>query len=144
MRVIVWLPLFVLALPFAAFLLLAAVPPLRRTGRGAGLISILAMAVAFLSALVVWQQGFRSEAHWTWIPADGAPMATVGILVDPLSGAMLALVTLVSLLVQVYSLGYLSDEPPAALGRYYMYQSLFAFSMMGLVLAPNFLQLFIC
>ena len=47
-------------------------------------------------------------------------------------------------LVQVYSLGYLADEPPASLGRYYTYQSLFAFSMMGLVLAPNFVQLFIC
>ena len=44
---------------------------------------------------------------------------------------MLALVALVALLVQVYSLGYLSDEPPASLGRYYAYQSLFAFSMMG-------------
>ena len=40
--------------------------------------------------------------------------------------------------------GYLADEPPASLGRYYAYQSLFAFSMMGLVLAPNFVQLFIC
>ena len=45
---------------------------------------------------------------------------------------------------QLYSLGYLHDEPPPALGRYYAYQSLFAFSMMGLVLAPNLLQLFIC
>jgi NADH-quinone oxidoreductase subunit L len=49
----------------------------------------------------------------------------------------------VSFLVQVYSLGYLADEPPASLGRYYAYQSLFAFSMMALVLAPNFVQLFI-
>jgi NADH-quinone oxidoreductase subunit L len=57
---------------------------------------------------------------------------------------MLVLVALVSLLVQVYSLGYLSEEPPPALGRYYTYQSLFAFSMMGLVLAPNLVQLFIC
>ena len=37
-----------------------------------------------------------------------------------------------------------TTEPPASLGRYYVYQSLFAFSMMGLVLAPNFVQLFIC
>ena len=57
---------------------------------------------------------------------------------------MLILVTLVAFLVQVYSLEYLHDEPPPALGRYYTYQSLFAFSMMGLVLAPNLLQLFIC
>ena len=57
---------------------------------------------------------------------------------------MLCLVSLVALLVQFYSLGYLHDEPPPALGRYYAYQSLFAFSMMGLVLAPNLLQLFMC
>ena len=56
---------------------------------------------------------------------------------------MLVLVALVSFLVQVYSLGYLSDETRPSLGRYYTYQSLFAFSMMGLVLAPNFAQLFI-
>ena len=54
------------------------------------------------------------------------------------------LVARVSFLVQLYSLGYLADEPPASLGRYYTYQSLFAFSMMGLVLAPNFVQLFVC
>jgi NADH-quinone oxidoreductase subunit L len=56
---------------------------------------------------------------------------------------MLVLVTLVSLLVQIYSLAYLGDERPASLGRYYTYQSLFAFSMLGLVLAPGFLQMFV-
>jgi len=49
----------------------------------------------------------------------------------------------VALLVQLYSLGYLADQPPAALGRYYLYQSLFAFSMLGLVFAPNLLQLYV-
>jgi NADH-quinone oxidoreductase subunit L len=143
MRMSVWLPLAILALPFGAFLLLAALPPLRRAGRLAGLVSILAMATAFAGALVVWSEEFRSEARWSWIPGDGGPMATVGILVDPLSAAMLALVTLVSLLVQVYSIAYLHDEPRPALGRYYAYQSLFAFSMLGLVLSPGFLQMFI-
>jgi len=70
-------------------------------------------------------------------------MATVGVLVDELSAAMLVLVTLVSTLVQVYSLAYLHDEPPAALGRYYAYHSLFAFSMLGLVLSPTFIQMFV-
>jgi NADH-quinone oxidoreductase subunit L len=67
----------------------------------------------------------------------------VGVLADADSTVMLVLVALVSFLVQVYSLGYLDTEPRPALGRYYTYQSLFAFSMMGLVLAPGFLQLFI-
>ena len=50
---------------------------------------------------------------------------------------MLVLVTLVSLLVQIYSLAYLHDEPPASLGRYYTYQSLFAFSMLRLTESPK-------
>jgi NADH-quinone oxidoreductase subunit L len=138
-----WVPLSVLALPFLAFVLLAVVAPLRRAGALAGLLSIAAMTLAFAGALIVWTQRFVAEAKWPWIPADGGPIATVGILVDPLSNAMLVLVTLVSLLVQIYSLAYLHDEPPASLGRYYTYQLLFAFSMLGLVLSPNFLQMFI-
>jgi NADH-quinone oxidoreductase subunit L len=143
MSITVWLPLGVLGLPFAAFLLLAIVAPLRRAGRTAGAVSIAAMAAAFLGALVVWNEGFRNVASWSWIPADGAPMATVGLLVDPLSNAMLVLVTLVSLLVQIYSLAYLHDERAPALGRYYTYQALFAFSMLGLVLSPSFIQMFV-
>jgi NADH-quinone oxidoreductase subunit L len=139
----VGLPLLVLAMPFVSFLFLAIVGPLRRTGRGAALVSVAAIAISFAAAVFVWTQGFVAEQTWTWIPADGGPIATVGVLVDPLSNKMLVLVTLVSLLVQIYSLAYLGDERPAPLGRYYTYQSLFVFSMLGLVLAPGFLQMFI-
>jgi len=139
----VWLPLLVLALPFASFLLLAVVAPLRRAGRAAGGVGIAAMAAALAGALVIWLAGYRNTATWAWLPGDGGPMATVGLLVDPLANAMLVLVTLVSLLVQVYSLAYLGEESAPALGRYYTYQSLFAFSMLGLVLSPGFLQMFV-
>src|SRR5260370_40981493 len=81
---------------------------------------------------------------WEWIPVEDGVLASVGLLADADSTLMLILVALVSFLVQVYSLGYLADEPPASLRRSYTYQSLFAFSMMGLVLAPNFVQLFFC
>jgi NADH-quinone oxidoreductase subunit L len=133
----------VLLLPFAAFLLLAVVAPLRRTGRLAGWLSIVAMALAALRALSIWAGHGRAQATWAWIPGDGGPMATVGVMVDELSVAMLVLITLVSLLVQIYSLSYLATEPAPSLGRYYTYQSLFAFAMLGLVLAPTFLQMFI-
>jgi NADH-quinone oxidoreductase subunit L len=137
------LPLAVLFLPFASFVILSVVAPLRRRGRAAGAFSIAMVAVALACALVTWTQGFHDEAFWTWIPGDAGPIATVGVLVDHLSTAMLVLVTLVSTLIQLYSLAYLHDEPIASLGRYYAYQSLFAFSMLGLVLSPTFLQMFI-
>ncbi len=135
--------LLVLALPFAAFLVLAAVAPLRRRGLPAAWLSIAAAGAALVVALVAWTAGARGEVLQAWIPADGGPMATVGLLLDDLSAPMLVLIALVSFLVQVYSLAYLAEERPGALGRYYTYQSLFAFSMLGLVLSPTFLQMFV-
>jgi NADH-quinone oxidoreductase subunit L len=141
------LALISLLLPAVSFLLLAIVAPLRRLGRPAAYTSILLAAGALAAAIGSWRltgpdQGTRLV--WDWLPLQGASLATIGVLADADSTLMLILVTLVAFLVQLYSLEYLHDEPPAALGRYYTYQSLFAFSMMGLVLAPNLLQLFIC
>src|SRR5205823_14571197 len=126
-----------------AFLVLALLPPLRRRGVAAGWVSVLAMTGAFVCALATWRSGVTGTVIMPWLPGDGGPMATVGLLVDGLSAPMLVLVTLVSLLVQVYSLAYLHDEPLPSLGRYYAYQSLFAFSMLGLVLSPTYLQMFV-
>ena len=130
-----------------AFLVLGVVAPLRRLGRPAAYFSILCATGSLVSALLAWQRhagGTVSRLVWEWLPAQGQTLATIGVLADAESTVMLTLVALVACLVQVYSLGYLSDEPAPSLGRYYTYQSLFAFSMMGLVLAPNFVQLFIC
>ncbi|MEK7447086.1 MAG: NADH-quinone oxidoreductase subunit L [candidate division NC10 bacterium] len=140
--------LYSLLLPAGSFLLLAVVAPLRRSGRPAGFISIVFSAAALGWAVRAWlassREVFQPPLLWEWIPAEAGPLATVGVLADADSTIMLVLVALVSFLVQVYSLGYLAHEPAPGLGRYYAYQSLFAFSMMGLVLAPNFVQLFIC
>src|SRR5215470_1151460 len=139
--------LVALLLPASAFLLLAVVAPLRRSGRPAAYLSVLFAAGALVSALdslrVTSASGGYSAWLWPWIPTEAGPLTSVGVLADGDSALMLVLVALVSFLVQVYSLGYLSDESAPSLGRYYTYQSLFAFSMMGLVLAPNFVQLFI-
>jgi NADH-quinone oxidoreductase subunit L len=143
------LALIVLGLPFASFLLLALVRPLRRSAAAAATVSIAAIAGSLATAVLVVRgavarAGAQSPSTtWPWIPADGGPMATVGVMVDDLSMTMMLLVTLVSLLVQVYSWAYLHDEPRTSLGRYYAYHSLFAFSMLGLVLAPGFLQMFV-
>ena len=134
------LALIVLGLPLLSFLLLAVVRPLRRSAPAAALVSIAAIAGALATAVVTLlgagPRGLMQSPSvtWSWIPADGGPMATVGVMVDDLSMAMLLLVTLVSLLVQVYSWAYLHDEPRTSLGRYYAYHSLFAFSMLGLVM----------
>jgi NADH-quinone oxidoreductase subunit L len=143
------LALVVLGLPFASFLLLAIVRPLRRSAPAAAMVSIAAIAASLLAAILTIggaaprAAGQSPSTTWSWIPADGGPMASVGVMVDDLSMTMLLLVTLVSFLVQVYSWAYLHDEPRTSLGRYYAYHSLFAFSMLGLVLAPTFLQMFV-
>src|SRR5882724_5716533 len=140
--------LLALLLPACAFVILAVAAPLRRHGRAAAGLSVLFAAGAHAAAIgalrLATRSGGFSEWLWAWIPAEAGPLATIGVLADGDSALMLVLVALICFLVQVYSLGYLSDETMPSLGRYYAYQSLFAFSMMGLVLAPNFAQLFIC
>ena len=135
-------------LPAFSFLVLAIVYPLRRRGTPAAWFSVLCAAGAFASAVMAWriQSVAAHPVHlvWPWLPSAGKTIADVGVLVDAQSTIMLCLVSLVAMLVQLYSLGYLHDEPMPAFGRYYAYQSLFAFSMMGLALAPNLLQLFMC
>ena len=133
--------------PGLAFLLLSLVIPLRRSGKPAAWLSLVFSLGALVGAVMAWRATAPDMARrmlWEWIPVEDGVLTSVGVLVDADATLMLILVALVSFLVQVYSLGYLSDEPPASLGRYYTYQSLFTFSMMGLVLAPNFVQLFIC
>jgi NADH-quinone oxidoreductase subunit L len=141
------LALVSLLLPAISFLILGVVSPLRKSGRPAAYISILLAASSLAAAIGAWLghgEGQVTRLAWEWLPSNGASIATVGVLADGDSTLMLILVALVAFLVQLYSLEYLHDEPPAALGRYYTYHSLFAFSMMGVVLAPNLLQLFIC
>jgi NADH-quinone oxidoreductase subunit L len=139
------LTLVSLLCPAISFLVLSVAAPLRRRGRPAAYLSILFAAVSLAAAALAWQgHGARSALLWEWLPTEAAPLAEVGVLVDGDSTVMLLLVALVAFLVQVYSLGYLSGESAPSLGRYYTYQSLFAFSMMGLVLAPNLVQLFLC
>ncbi|MEX2222849.1 MAG: NADH-quinone oxidoreductase subunit L [Candidatus Rokuibacteriota bacterium] len=133
--------------PGIAFLLLSLIIPLRRSGKPAAWLSIVFSLGALVAAVAARRATVPDMARrllWDWIPLEDGVLTSVGVLADADSTLMLILVALVSFLVQVYSLGYLADESPASLGRYYAYQSLFAFSMMGLVLAPNFVQLFIC
>lgn len=103
-----------------------------------GISSFLALGVAF--AVFSTKAGVVYEAAVRWLDIPGLRV-DMGMLLDPLAAVMLIVVASVALLVQVYSLGYMHDEP--GLASYYAYQSLFAASMLGLVLANNFGQLYI-
>jgi NADH-quinone oxidoreductase subunit L len=119
----------------------------RRSKAVSAAISILVMAACFVMALGV----FFEFTHWpasqplpslSWVWLQVAPwQAHVGVLIDPLCINMLLVVTLVSLLVQVYSLGYMHDDE--RMGTFYAYLSLFTASMLLLVVSNNYLQIFV-
>src|SRR4029434_6004383 len=76
---------------------------------------------------------------YEWMVVDGLKME-VGFLIDGLSAMMMAVVTFVSLMVHVYTIGYMEEDP--GYQRFFSYISLFTFSMLMLVMSNNFLQLF--
>ncbi len=131
--------------PLAAALLLAVLAPLRRRPAIAQPLS-MAAALASLFAAVFAIDGTLSggmrERTVPWLISHGQPLVAFGVHVDGISAAMLAVVAFVALCVQLFSVGYLDDEPAPSRGRYFAYQSLFLFSMQLLVVAPNLLQLF--
>ena len=79
-------------------------------------------------------------AKLTWVMV-GNLVLEMGILVDPITAMMLFVVTTVSLFVEIYSVGYMKGDP--GMGRFFSFISLFVASMLGLVLASNFLQLYV-
>lgn len=133
-----------LILPIAMFGLLALCWPLRHAGRVAGALSATVALACLGIALKLFMSGATEQATWPWLVQGGKVIAEVGFRLDATSSAMLVVVTLVAACVQVYSLGYLAHDPPKDLGRYFAWQSLFIFAMVGLVVAPNLLQLLVC
>lgn len=118
----------------------------RRVRRWAGWITASAMFLALvLAARVLLSVLARPEARefsFPWLSVAGGLNLEVGFLVDPLSALMLVLVTLVSLMIQLYSLGYMAEDQDQP--RYFAYLSLFTFSMLGLVLANNLVLMYMC
>jgi NADH-quinone oxidoreductase subunit L len=143
------------------FVIIAGLRPWTRSlWRSSGYVGIAAIGGAF--ALSVWAlnsvRGHHGESigfdphSWFVVGgevADGAFELTIGVLLDPLSAIMAVVVTGVSLLVQVYSLGYMRKGADADGGefvdypRYFAYMSLFTAAMLGLVLAYNLVQAFV-
>ncbi len=112
---------------------------------GAHSVTIAGVAISFgLSAWVLKQLLLDgapnvNESVYTWLVSDGIRME-VGFLVDRLTALMMVVVTFVSLCVHVYTIGYMHDDP--GYQRFFSYISLFTFSMLMLVMANNFMQLF--
>jgi NADH-quinone oxidoreductase subunit L len=118
----------------------------RRIGRaGAHWVTILGVAVSFLLSLVVFKHivldgnPAYNGAVYTWLVSDGIRFE-VGFLVDRLTALMILVVTFVSLMVHIYTVGYMHDDP--GYQRFFSYIALFTFSMLMLVMANNFMQLF--
>jgi len=118
----------------------------RQVGRaGAHTVTILGVAVSCaLSGWVLWQLVGQGAAPYNQnvytLFEVGSYAAHVGFMVDRLTAMMMVVVTFVSLLVHVYTIGYMKDDP--GYQRFFSYISLFTFSMLMLVMSNNFLQLF--
>ena len=104
--------------------------------------SILSIQTAYQYFFLNTAANFEKIVAWkmTWLTFSEGVSIDMGILVDPISVMMLVVVTVVSLMVHVYSLGYMKGEERFA--TYYSFLSLFTFSMLGLVVAVNIFQIY--
>ncbi len=128
-------------LPLAAFALLLFFGD-RLPGRGS-LVSIAGIVLAGLAGVKVLLEvmgGAHADLTYPWVILGSRPI-TVGFVVDPLSAVMLAMVGIVASLITIYSVGYMQGDPRFA--QFFAYLSLFQFSMLFLVLADNFLFMYI-
>ncbi len=139
------------ALPFFSFLIVGlTISPFSRRAVG-----VVATASIFISAALAcwlcWEYyqlyppGFEqpSIVAWSfeWLRYYQFLSVNIGVLIDPPSVLLMVIVTVVSAFIHLYSIGYMADDTSS--GRYFTYLNLFTFSMLGLVVAPNILQIYI-
>ena len=144
--------ILILALPVLSFLVLA-LAGMKMPHRVAGTIGTLSLgAVAVLSYLTAFNyfsaprtaEGlYPTLTPWNieWLPFTSSLHIDMGILLDPISVMMLVVISTVSLMVHIYSFGYMKGE--VGFQRYYAFLSLFTFSMLGLVVATNIFQMYV-
>lgn len=143
----IWIPL----LPFLMFLLLGLAG--HKLKRLSGLLGTAGLAViTVLSYITAYKYFFATEKvddvyqkivafNTTWLQLTDKLHIDLGVLLDPISVMMLVVITTVSLMVHIYSLGYMKGEK--GFERFFAFLSLFSFSMLGLVLATNIFQMYI-
>jgi NADH-quinone oxidoreductase subunit L len=134
-----------LIVPFAP-LIGAAVAGLggRHIGRaGAHSVTIFSVLLSFLASCWIFADVLQGNSFngtvYTWLTSGGTRFE-IGFLIDRLTALMMVVVTFVSLMVHIYTIGYMAEDP--GYQRFFAYISLFTFSMLMLVMANNFLQLF--
>ena len=140
----VWL---IVLVPLASFVVNGLVirPFLPQYERLAGWLTILALAVSFGLSIMAYatvnsEHGMVDFGTHDWLSVNGLTLR-IGILLDPLTAIMLIVVSGVSLMVQIYSQGYMKGDQSYI--RYYAYMSLFTASMLGLVTARNIIQVYV-
>ena len=98
-----------------------------------------ALAIYVLKSMLYDGLGTYNQTVYTWLVSEGVQF-NIGFLVDRLTALMMVVVTFVSLMVHIYTIGYMHDDP--GYQRFFSYIALFTFSMLMLVMSNNFLQLF--
>ncbi|MEE0975440.1 MAG: proton-conducting transporter membrane subunit, partial [Muribaculaceae bacterium] len=148
------IPLLILALPLCMFLVLGLTGH-KMSHKMAGILGTLgmgtALVLAYTTAFTYFFGGnFVDEAgnrlqhivfNYDWLAFTDNLVIRLGFLLDPISAMMLVVITTISFMVHLYSLGYMHGEK--GFQRYYAFLSLFSFSMLGLVVATNIFQMYI-
>ena len=114
----------------------------RRLKKASALVSIAASSIALLIAAVTFIWNSNGEGSYSVVKLiflNGVPL-DFGVTIDPLTCMMLLVVSIVGTLIQIYSMGYMHDD--ARFSRFFAYMSLFMGSMLGLLLADNFVMLY--
>jgi NADH-quinone oxidoreductase subunit L len=104
-------------------------------------ISIAAVLISFVCGCLIFVRPEVSAAEVTWLDVGGTFRVPLALLLDPLSKTMVVLVSGIGAIIHIYSLGYMRDDEGKS--RYFAALSLFMFAMLGIVLANNFVMLFI-
>jgi NADH-quinone oxidoreductase subunit L len=147
-----WMIALIPLLPLAAFVLLGLFGK-KYFKQSAGIIATMLLLVSTLLALYTaygyfFEYGKMENVYqklvplkYTWLQFSEGVSIDMGILLDPISAMMLVVVTFISLMVHIYSLGYMKGDERFA--TYYAFLGLFTFSMLGLVIASNIFQIYI-
>ncbi len=155
------IPLLILAIPLAMFLFLGLVG-MKLSHRTAGVLGCLGMGVtlvlAYYTAFVyffshnpLFQAADGTHLQYmvfnqTWLQFTDSLAIKLGFLLDPISALLLVVITTISFMVHLYSMGYMRDHHGVyehGFQRFYAFLSLFSFSMLGLVVATNIFQMYI-